>query len=74
MQAYSNMEARAKWEKSEAKRASKKEKYIQRPRLELVEVNAGNALQMQKKPLTSEEETPWTVHTLKTGVHLCVYS
>ena len=73
MQAYSNMEARAKWEKNEAKRASKKEKYIQRPRLELVEVNAGNALQMQKKPLKSEE-TPWTVHILKTGVHLRVYS
>ena len=63
MQAYSNMEARAKWEKKEAKRASEKAKYIQKPRFELVEANSGNALKMQKASLTPsaevyEEEEP----------------
>ena len=47
MQAYSNMEARAKWQKSEKKRASKKAKYVHEPRFELIETNSGNAFQLQ---------------------------
>lgn len=63
MQAYHNIEVRAKWEKKEAKRASQKAKYVQRPRFELVEANSGNALQLQKANITVNnedqvEETP----------------
>merc|ERR1712025_1154211 len=48
MQAYSKMEARAKWQKKENKRLSEREKEVQKPRFELVETNDGNALAMQK--------------------------
>lgn len=51
MQAFSNMEARAKWAKGEQKRMSEKAKYVQKPRYELVETNDGNAFQMEKKKL-----------------------
>ena len=66
MQAFSNIETRAKWAKKEAKRASLQAKCseFQRPRFELVEANAGNALKMQKASLTPSAEVqepllPW---------------
>ena len=49
MQAYRNIEARAKWQKREKKRISEREKEVQKPRFELVETNDGNALALQKK-------------------------
>jgi len=58
MQAFSNMEARAKWAKDEQKRMSEKAKYVQKPRYELVETNDGNAFKMAKKTGQTPESTP----------------
>ena len=58
MQAFSNMEARAKWAKGEQKRMSEKAKYVQKPRYEMVETNDGNAFKMSKKTGTTPESTP----------------
>ena len=58
MQAFSNMEARAKWAKDEHKRMSEKAKYVQKPRYELVETNDGNAFKMSKTTEQTPESTP----------------